>query len=109
MKVPAAGRRWAQGRVQRGAVVPMAWAALSAQRPPGPALAPPGRAGQQRRVGIRGFMQMLYDGFVPSSPLFWPTGRKLFRQRSRLRVYLPLAAVLVLAGLAVAFGPTVWV
>ena len=54
-------------------------------------------------------MQMLYDGFVPSSPLFWPTGRKLFRQRSRLRVYLPLAAVLVLAGLALVFGPTTWV
>jgi hypothetical protein len=41
---------------------------------------------------------------VPSSPLYWPTGRKLFRQRSRLRIYLPLAAMLLLAGLVVAFG-----
>jgi hypothetical protein len=45
---------------------------------------------------------------VPSSPLFWPAGRKLFRQRSRLRLFVPLAALLALAGLVVAFGPGVW-
>ena len=42
--------------------------------------------------------------------LLWPSDRKLFRQRSRLRALLPVVAVVVaaLATLALALGHAGW-
>ncbi len=40
--------------------------------------------------------------------LFWPSDRKLFRQRSRLRGLLPALAAMVLVALAVVVGQVGW-
>lgn len=46
------------------------------------------------------------------SNLFWPSDRKLFRQRlplhSRPRIVVPIIAVVAMALLAVAFGHSGW-
>jgi anti-sigma-K factor RskA len=40
--------------------------------------------------------------------LFWPSDRKLFRQRSRWRVMVPAVAVMAVLALAITFGPIGW-
>ena len=45
---------------------------------------------------------------VQSSHLFWPADRKLFRQRSRLRTFLPVVAFTAAVLLALAFKHTGW-
>jgi hypothetical protein len=46
---------------------------------------------------------------VPSTHSFWPSNRRLFRQRARLRVFVPIAVVAMAAGLALAVVNTSWV
>jgi hypothetical protein len=46
---------------------------------------------------------------VPSSQFFWPSNRRLFRQRARLRVFVPIAVVAMAAGLALAVVNASWV
>lgn len=41
---------------------------------------------------------------VHSSNLFWPSDRKLFRHRSRVRLLVPVLAVAVLIFVALAMG-----
>lgn len=41
---------------------------------------------------------------VPSSNLFWPSDRKLFRHRSRVRLLVPALAVVLLIFVALALG-----
>jgi hypothetical protein len=45
---------------------------------------------------------MPQGGFVQSPHLFWPSDRKLFRQRSRARVLVPAVAIMTVVFLAVA-------
>ena len=45
---------------------------------------------------------MPYDGLVKTSHLFWPSDRKLFRQRSRARAFVPALAIMAGVFLAVA-------
>lgn len=45
---------------------------------------------------------------MQSSALFWPSGRRLFRKRSRVRTLGLVAAVVAVAVLAAAFGPIDW-
>ncbi len=40
--------------------------------------------------------------------LFWPSDRKLFRQRSRIRAFLPAIAAVVLVLLVMAFRSGGW-
>ena len=40
--------------------------------------------------------------------LFWPTDRKLFRQRSRVRAFLPAIVAVVVVLLAMAFQSGGW-
>jgi hypothetical protein len=45
---------------------------------------------------------------MQSSALFWPSGRRLFRKRSRARTFGLVLAILAVAVLAAAFGPIDW-
>lgn len=45
---------------------------------------------------------------MQSSHLFWPSHRKLFRQRSRVWAVVPIVAVVAAAFLVVAFGHIDW-
>jgi hypothetical protein len=45
---------------------------------------------------------------MQSSPLFWPSDRKLFRQRSRAWTVVPIVAVVTAAFLVAVFGPIDW-
>jgi hypothetical protein len=40
--------------------------------------------------------------------LFWPSDRKLFRQRSRVRVFVPAIAAMVVVFLALALQHSRW-
>ncbi len=46
---------------------------------------------------------------VSSTPLFWPSNRRLFRQRARLRIAVPMAAVVMAAGLVLMVWHSGWV
>lgn len=46
---------------------------------------------------------------VPSSRFFWPSNRRLFRQRARVRVFVPIAVVVMATGLALAVVNASWV
>jgi hypothetical protein len=45
---------------------------------------------------------------MPAPNLFWPSDRKLFRQRSRLRSVLPVAMALAAGLLVFAFCQDIW-
>jgi len=45
---------------------------------------------------------------VPSSQLFWPSNRRLFRRRARVRILVPIAAGVMAACLAFAFLHAGW-
>jgi hypothetical protein len=51
---------------------------------------------------------MTWDGLVQSNNLFWPSDRKLFRQRPRERVIVPAVAVMAVVLLAVAWRHSGW-
>jgi hypothetical protein len=53
------------------------------------------------KIGIRA-----YDPAMPSIEVFWPSNRHLFRQRSLVRRFLPVAVVVLLACLVLAFKGT---
>ena len=46
---------------------------------------------------------------VRPSQLFWPSNRRLFRQRARVRFVLPFALVAMAAGLALAVVNASWI
>jgi len=48
------------------------------------------------------------DGLAQSSHLFWPSDRKLFRQRSRARVVVPAVAIMAVVFLAMALRHAGW-
>jgi hypothetical protein len=45
---------------------------------------------------------------VQPTNLFWPSDRKLFRQRSRMRAFLPAIAAVLVVLLAMAFQSGGW-
>jgi hypothetical protein len=45
---------------------------------------------------------------VPSFQIFWPSNRRLFRRRARVRIFVPVAAVVTAACLALAVGHVGW-
>ena len=46
---------------------------------------------------------------VPSSQFFWPSNRRLFRQRARVRVFVPMASVALAACLALVIRHAGWI
>lgn len=46
---------------------------------------------------------------VSSTHLFWPSNRRLFRQRTRVRLALSIAAVVMAAGLVLGLRHAGWV